>query len=352
MMWKRAPIGLAQKAAWLSLAVFCLANGHTTKVGAETVEAFYKGRNVQLIVSSTAGGGYDRMARTFARHMPRHLPGEPSIVVKNMPGAGGIKAANYVYSAAPKDGSLFAAVHQGVPFQPLFGEKAARYDALRFGWIGNANSEVGTIFVWHTSPVKTMADAQKREIVAAATDGGSTTAFTYRFMNGLTGTNFKIITGYPGSAESFLALEKGEVEGFFTVWSSLKARGNLVRDKLVRVIVQVSLEPTPELPGVPLASEFVKSDADRKALDLAVAPGTLGRPYIAPPDLPADRLKALRDAFLATSRDQAFQADIGRQKLEVTPKTAEATLELLKRIYQTPPDIVKRIAALTKADGK
>lgn len=318
----------------------------------QTVEEFYRGRTVQIVVSSTAGGGYDAIARSFARHMPQHLAGAPTMVVKNMPGAGGITAANYVYNTAPRDGSLFASVHQGVPFQPLFGEKQARYDPMKFSWIGNAASEVGVIFVWNTSKIQSLPDAQNRETVVAATDGGSTTAFTYRFMNGLVGTKFKIITGYPGSAESFLALEKGEVEGFFTMWNSLKSRGNLVKDKLVRVITQIALEPSPELEGIPLASTFVKNDDDRKAIDLAVAPNTLGRPYIAPPELPADRLAALRKAFVDTSKDAEFQADIKKQRLEVSVKTGEEALALLKRIYETPPDIAARVGALTKPEKK
>jgi tripartite-type tricarboxylate transporter receptor subunit TctC len=289
------------------------------------------------------------MARIFARHMARFIPGSPAIVVKNSPGAGGIAAANNLFSVAPKDGSVFAAELQGVAFQPLFGEKAARYDATRFTWIGNANSEIGTFFVWKTSPAKTVADLMAREIPAAATDGGSATAFNYRVLNGLLGTRIKIVTGYPGSNESFLALERGEVEGFFSVWSTVRARGNLVRDGQVRVLVQIALEKASDLPDVPLASEFVTNAIDREALDLAVAPGALGRPYIAPPDVPAERAKLLRNAFLSSANDADFLAEIKKAGLEVSkPMSGEQALAVLKRFYSASPEAVAKVSAMTK----
>ncbi len=316
---------------------------------ADALEDFYKGRSLQLIISSTPGGGYDAMARAYARYMGAYIPGGPAIIVRNMPGGGGITAGNWLYATAPQDGSTFAAVHQGVAFQPLFGEKAARYDATRFGWVGNANSEVGVFFVWHRSKIQTLQDLFQNEVFAAATDGGSTTAFTYRTLNGLIGTRIRIVTGYPGSNESFLALERGEVEGFFTVWTSVKARGNLYRDKQLRMLVQIAMEKTPELPDVPLASEFVKSEADRLALELSVAPGKLGRPYIAPPNLPKERLEALRKAFMETSRNKAFLAEIEKMGLEVSdPMSGTDAQALITRLYKTPPDIAAKVAALTK----
>ncbi|HTI87156.1 MAG TPA: tripartite tricarboxylate transporter substrate-binding protein [Alphaproteobacteria bacterium] len=315
---------------------------------AQSAEEFYKNRHVDLIVATTPGGGNDVMARIFARHMPGFMPGAPTFVVKNSPGAGGISAANNLYSVAPKDGSVFAAELQGVAFQPLFGEKAARYDATKFTWIGNANSEIGTFFVWHTSPVKTVADLKARDIPAAATDGGSATAFNYRVLNNLLGTKIKIVTGYPGSNESFLALERGEVEGFFSVWSTVRARGNLIKDKQVRVVVQIALDKAPDLPDVPLASEFVTNKVDREALDLAVAPGALGRPYIAPPDVPADRAKALRDAFVASAKDPDFLGEIQKAGLEVSVMSGEDALALLKRFYSASPEAVAKVSAMTK----
>jgi tripartite-type tricarboxylate transporter receptor subunit TctC len=318
---------------------------------AQSAEEFYRNRRIDLIVATTPGGGVDLIGRIFARAMPRYLPGNPSITVKNMPGGGGIEAANFLYNLAPKDGSVFAMVLQGIAFLPLFGEKQARYDATKFTWVGNANSETGIFYVWHSSPVTNVRDLMEREVPAAATDGGSATAFNYRVLNTLVGTRIKTITGYPGSNESFLALERGEVEGFFSVWSTLKGRGTLMRDQLVRPIVQVAMERNPELPTVPAAGELVKSAADREALALAVAPTVLSRPFIAPPGLPADRAKALQSAFLAAAKDKGLQEEAARGGVEVASfQSGEETLALLKRFYGAPGEAVARVGAMTKGN--
>lgn len=316
---------------------------------AEDLEEFFKSKTIDLIVASTPGGGYDAMARTYARHLPRYIPGAPSIIVRNMPGAGGLVAANYLYNTASRDGTVIATVQQGVVFQPLFGEKQARFDALKFNWIGNANSEVGIFLVWHTSKVNTIRDAFSTEIASAATDGGSSTAFTYRLMNGLLGTKLKIVTGYPGANESFMALERGEVEGFFTVWTSMKARTNLLKNNLVRILVQSAMEKASDLPNVPLASQFVKSDFDRQVLELSEAPGTLGRPYIAPPGVPPERLRLLQTAFVNTSKDEAFRKELATVNLEVdNVMSGPDSASLLQRFYQSPKEVVAKVESLTK----
>jgi tripartite-type tricarboxylate transporter receptor subunit TctC len=318
---------------------------------AQSAEEFYRNRHIDLIVATTPGGGVDLIARIFARAMPRYLPGNPTITVKNMPGGGGIEAANFLYNLAPKDGSVFGMVLQGVAFLPLFGEKQARYDATKFTWIGNANSETGIFYVWHSSPVQNMRDLTAREVPAAATDGGSATAFNYRILNTLAGTKIKTITGYPGSNESFLALERGEVEGFFSVWSTLKGRGNLMRDHLVRPIVQVAMEKNTELPDIPAAGELVKNEADRQALELAVAPTILSRPFVAPPGLPPDRASALQAAFLAAAKDKTLQEEATKGGVEVAIfQPGEEMLAMLKRFYQSPPDVVARVSAMSKGN--
>ncbi len=332
----------------LGLAVFMYLSA-TACGRAEVAEDFFKGKTIDLIVASTTGGGYDAMARVYARHLPRYIPGAPSVVVRNMPGAGGLVAANYLYNAASRDGTVIGTVQQGVLFQPLFGEKQARFDPLKLNWIGNANSEVGIFLVWHTSKVKTIQDAISTEIAAAATDGGSSTAFTYRLLNGLLGTKIKIVTGYPGANESFMALERGEAEGFFTVWTSMKARTNLLRNNLVRMLVQFSMEKASDLPDVPLASAFVKSDFDRQVLELSEAPGVLGRPYIAPPGVPPERLQILQTAFVNTSRDEAFRKDLAIVNLEVdNVMSGPDAAALLQRFYKSPKDVVEKVESLTK----
>ncbi len=316
---------------------------------AQDAEPFFKGKAVDLIVASTPGGGYDAMARIYARHLPGYIPGAPSVVVRNMPGAGGLVAANYLYNAASRDGTVVGTIQQNVVFLPLFGEKRARFDALKFNWIINANSEVGVFLVWHKSTVKTIQDAMTTEIASAATDGGSSTAFTYRLLNGLLGTKLKIITGYPGANDSFMALERGEAEGFFTVWTSLKARSNLLRDNQVRMLVQFAMDRAPDLPNVPLASEFVKSDFDRQVLELSQAPGTLGRPFIAPPGVPEERLRIMQTAFMNTSKDEAFLKEIASVNLEANVMSGPDAAALLKRFYDSPKDVVAKVESLTKA---
>jgi tripartite-type tricarboxylate transporter receptor subunit TctC len=317
---------------------------------ADSVSDFYKGKSVDLIISTTTGGGYDAYARVLARYMPAHVPGTPSITPKNMPGAGGIKAANYMYAEAAKDGSVFATIQNPVPFQPLLGVKQALYDATKFNWIGSANTEVGLVFVWHTSKVTKFEDLMNREVTVAGTGGGSSTDFYYRLLNALVGTKLKSITGYPGSTESFLALERGEVEGFFLFWSTEQSQyAQRLEKKEIRNIVQFSLEKSPDLPDVPFAPNYIKNPKDKQAFELAVAPLAIGRPYLAPPNVPADRVKALQDAFLATLKDPKFLAEAKKLKMEISGvKSGNDVSDLVKRIYKTPKDVVAKVAEITK----
>jgi len=323
-----------------------------TAVKADGVGDFYKGKSVDVIISTTTGGGYDSYARLLARFMPEHLPGKPNMTPKNMPGAGGIKAANYLYAEAAKDGSVFGTVQNPVPFQPQLGVKQAMYDATKFGWIGSANAEVGLVFVWKTSKVTKFEDVLEHEITVAGTGGGSSTDFYYRLLNSFVGTKLRSITGYPGSTESFLALERGEVEGFFLFWSSERATyPTQLKNKDFRNIVQFSLEKSkdPALADVPFAPDYIKDPANRAAFDYAVGPLAMGRPFLAPPNVPADRLKALQDAFMATMKDSKFLAQAEKERLDVSGvKSGEDVAALVKKIYQTPPDIVAKVAAITK----
>jgi tripartite-type tricarboxylate transporter receptor subunit TctC len=317
---------------------------------ADSVADFYKGKSIDLVISTTTGGGYDTIARVLARFMPEHLPGNPKITPKNMPGAGGIKTANYLMAEAPKDGSVFATIQNPVPFQPLLGVTQAKYDATKFSWIGSANTETGLVFVWKTSKVTKFEDLLNREVTVAGTGGGSSTDFYYRLLNSFVGTKLKSITGYPGSTESFLALERGEVEGFFLFWSTEKsAYAQRLANKDIRNIVQFSLEKDPDLPNIPFAPDYIKDPKAKQAFEFAVGPLAMGRPYVAPEGVPADRLKALRTAFIATLNDPKFKAEAEKLKLELSGiKTGEEVEALVKRLYNTPKDIVAKVAAITK----
>jgi tripartite-type tricarboxylate transporter receptor subunit TctC len=332
-----------------------LASSLSLAAHADSVSDFYKGKSVDVVISTTTGGGYDSYARVLARYMPDHLAGKPTMTPKNMPGAGGIKAANYLYAEAPKDGTVFGTVQNPVPFQPQLGVKQAMYDATKFGWIGSANAEVGLVFVWNTSKVTKFEDVLEHEITVAGTGGGSSTDFYYQLLNSFVGTKLKSITGYPGSTESFLALERGEVEGFFLFWSSERATyPTQLKNKDFRNIVQFSLEKStdPELANVPFALDYIKDPKNKAAFEYAVGPLAMGRPFMAPPNLPADRLKALQDAFMATMKDPKFLAQAEKEGLEVTGVKSGPDVEaLVKKIYATPPDIVAKVADITKASN-
>jgi len=312
---------------------------------------FYRGRSLDLIISSSVGGGYDVLGRLVAEHMGNHIPGNPHIVARNMPSAGGLSAMNFLYGAAPKDGTTFATVQNPNPFVPLFGEPQARFDALRFTYLGSANSEVAIAFVWHTSPVKTIQDAMRRESTMGTTGGGSTSAFQARAMNAFIGTKFKVITGYPGSTEAFLAVERGEVDGYPSIfWTTLRAtKPEWLSNKSITMLTQLALEKHPDLPDVPLVLDLAKTPEDRAALELMLASQLPGRPYLAPPDLPPSRAKILQDAFMATMTDAAFLADAKKRDLEIQPKSGPEVQEFIARIYKTPKEIVNRVNAVRLA---
>jgi tripartite-type tricarboxylate transporter receptor subunit TctC len=323
---------------------------------ADAVADFYKGKGINLIVSSSPGGGYDTYARLISRHIGAFVPGKPDIVVKNMPGAGGIKAGNYLYNVAPKDGTVIAGLQNGVPFEPLFRRKEARFDPLKFNWLGSPNSEVGLLLVWNTVPVKTLTDVKARPTIMGASGAASTPAFYARILNDVFGTKLKLITGYPGQTEAFLAMERGEIEGYpSTFWSSLKAtRPEWIKDKKVRLLVQYGRKPHPELPDVPVARDLAKSADDKALLDLAMAPLVLGRPYLAPPKVPAARVIALRKAMMATFRNKGFLAEAKRLRLEVDadPQDGADMTKLLKETYAAPKPVIERLISIYEIGRK
>ncbi len=332
-----------------ALAGAAVAAGGAATAKADAVTDFYKGKRVTLIISSPVGGGYNRYARTVARHIGKYIPGQPTIIPKNMPGAGGIRAANYLYSRAPKDGSVIGSIQNTVLFEPLWSNKNARFDVNKFNWIGSANSEVSLIVVWHTAPVKTIQDLQKTEITVGATGAASTPAFFGRLQNAVLGTKMKIINGYKGMTDAFFAMEKGELQGFPSAfYSSLKSRwGGMLEKKQVRILVQVGLEKHPALPDVPLAYEMAPTKENRDLFKLASAPLAIGRPSVAPPGVPADRLKALRAAFAATMKSDGYLKDALKQRLETGHwLTGQKIHEIVKSSYNSPRSVVARLTAI------
>lgn len=318
-----------------------------------TGESFYKGRSVDMIIGAAPGGGYDVYGRVVARHMPRHLAGNPTMVPKNMPGAGSSKAAEYIYSVAPKDGSAIGIIFPGSIMTPLLEEKrSTQYDPPKFSYLGTANKEVRVCALRNGAPATTVAAAMKTEVVMGATAEGGSTQDYPAVMNEVLGTKFKIIRGYKGTLDITLAVERGEADGLCGwAWTSLKTqKANWLTDKSVTVAVQFGMQNDPDLDkmGVPSIWSFVKNDADKQLLELMIGQQVFGRPFVAPPGVPADRLKILRDAFAATMKDKQFLADAQKSKLDIDYDSGEAVQKLVARMYATPKPVVNRLIAAMK----
>ena len=316
---------------------------------ADGIADFYRGKDLRFVISTTAGTGYDAYARAVARHLSRHIPGMPAIVPQHMPGAGGITAANHIYAVAPKDGTVFGMIQNTVPFEPLFENKAALFDANRFGWLGTPATEVGLVIVYHTSKIKTLRDAQTHEFIAGTTGTASTPAFYGRLFNQLLGMKTRLIPGYPSQLDLLLAMEKGEIEAMTSpFWSSLKVqRPTWYLQKTVTILFQYGAAAHPELKDVPYAPDLVRNVDDKVLLAAASAPLVAGRPIGAPPGIPADRLAALRAAMAATFKDPQFIADCEKQGIDCTDTRSGAELqELIRDAYAAPDPIKKRLVAI------
>jgi len=334
-----------------ALILAALAIAPTTQSHADAVADFYKGKDLRMVVSTTAGTGYDTYARAVARHLPRHMPGSPTIVVQNMPGAGGITAANYIYSVAPPDGTAFGMIQNTVPFEPLFENASARFDPMKMNWLGTPATEVGLYIVYRTSKVKTLRDAQMHETIAGTTGTASTPAFYGRLFNEILRTKTMLIGGYPGQLELLLSMEQGETNAMTSpFWSSLKVqRPTWYPQKIVSIIFQYGGAPHPELKDVPFAMDLVENTNDKILLTAASAPLGFGRPYAAPPAVPADRLAVLRAAFAATFKDPQFLADCKKQGVECDDSRTGAQLDAqIREAYAIPAEIRKRLVALQK----
>ena len=315
---------------------------------AQSVEEFYKGRQINMLIGGGAGGGYDVYYRALARHLGKHIPGHPSIIPRNQPAASGLAAAAALYTTAEKDGATIGAFPNNIPMDPLFGNPAARYDALKLNWLGSIGKLQNVCATWHTSPIKTIQQAQQREVIVAAAAAPTNTAIMPKVLNALLGTKFKPIIGYDPGAGLTMAIERQEAEGICGLsWSTMKAsRPHWIREKLLNVIVQMGLEKLPDLPNVPAALDLV-SDAEKKqVLTLILMRQEPGRPVAAPPGIPGDRLAALRSAFDATIKDQEFVAEAEKLQMEIEPLTAAQIDKLLAAAYATPKPIVQQAAEL------
>jgi tripartite-type tricarboxylate transporter receptor subunit TctC len=307
---------------------------------------FFKGKQVSIVVGSSPGGGYDTYARLLARHFGNAIPGNPVIVVQNMSGAGSNRAAGYIYSVAPKDGTSIGAIFPGAVLQPLLSTVPVPHDPSKLIYLGSANSDVYVCYIRSDAPVKTFKDLLDKELIIGASNPGATTYDLPLLLNNILGTKFKIVTGYPGSREITVALERGEVQGACGLgWTGIETlHPDWFKEDKVRVLVQLSTKGHPDLNkrGVPRAEELAKNDEDRRVIRLVFSQGIFGRPYVLPPGVPADRVAMLRKAFVAALSDAALRGEADRMHLDVDAISGDELQKLIADLYATPPHLVER----------
>ena len=310
-----------------------------TPAVAQSVADFYKGKQLILIVGASTGGGYDAQGRLLARHIGKHIPGNPNVIVQNMPGAGSLQATNHLYNVAPKDGTVFGLIQRDMLVAKVMNASGIRFDIEKFNWIGNLASEIGIVVAWHTSPIKTTEDLFKTEMIVGGTGPTIDTETAPRLMNSLIGTKFRIVSGYQGTTEVLLAMERGEVMGLGD-WSLSNIRSRnpqMLQEGKIRLLMQTALKKSPDLPDVPLALDFAKSPEDRQVMEAFLAQKSVARPVLAPPGIPADRVQALRAAFMATAADPEFIKDAEKSRLEVSPTSGEEVERVIADITRVPP---------------
>jgi tripartite-type tricarboxylate transporter receptor subunit TctC len=316
---------------------------------AQSVADFYRGKTIQMLIGYTVGGGYDLNARVLARHLSKHIPGNPNIVPQNMAGAGSLRLANFLYNVAPKDGTAIGIVGRGMAMEPLIGGSATQYDARRYTWIGSVSDQVSLCATWHTSKVKSWDDMRKTDFTVGGEGSGSDPDMFATMIRSIFSVKIRLVSGYPGGNEINLAMERGEVDGRCGwSWSSIKSQ-KWLRDGKINPLVQFGMEKHADLPDVPLALDRAGNDEQRQVVRLLTAGQVVGRPFFAPPDIPSDRKGALRKAFDATMQDPQFLAEAAKLDLEISPLAAPAIDEFLAEIYRTPQDVVRKaVAAVQK----
>jgi tripartite-type tricarboxylate transporter receptor subunit TctC len=314
---------------------------------------YYAGKTIEWTVGGDAGGGYDIYSRTIARHLPKYIPGSPNIIVKNLPGAGSGRAATYLATVAPKDGTAIGMIFPGAIVGPLLEEgQKPQYDPTKFVYLATADSGTRVCATFINSKTKNFADAQTQKTTMGASAAGGSTRDYVNMLRKAAGAQFELVTGYKGTAEIGLAVERGEVDGLCGWdWSSLKSqKSDWLRDKKINILVQTALEPEPELAklGVPTMWEFIKKEDDKKAAELVVSQQVFGRPFIAPPGTSADAVKILREGFSKVMQDKDFLADAEKSKIDINPLDGAKVQEVVEKVYASPPAVVARAKELIK----
>jgi tripartite-type tricarboxylate transporter receptor subunit TctC len=333
----------------ITLAVLASAFAVST-AAAQTPEQFYKGKQIELAIGYPPAGSNDVYARLLARHLGKHIPGNPTVVPQNRPGAGSFLTLGYVYNVAPKDGTVIGIGAPTAPLDEKVGAQGVRFKSAEFNWIGRIDSLINMVFLWHTSPVKTFADALKTESKLSGTGVGSTVSVYPTVTNNVLGTKFKLIMGYKGSNEAQLAVERGEVEGHSTSWTAVKvAHPDWRPDKKINIIVQYALKRHPEMSDVPTVIELAKTDEQRRVLRAVMNATEIGTAFFTTPGAPADRVEALRRAFDATVKDPEFLAEAQRTKLTIGPLPGEELQKLVSEVTSLSPDMIEKVKAANAA---
>jgi tripartite-type tricarboxylate transporter receptor subunit TctC len=339
--WHRPRISRSIKRIALTLASTLLALSP-----AHADDPFYKGKSISLVIASNTSGGYDTYGRLLARHLPRHLAGNPTVVPQNMPGAGGIRAANYLYAVAPKDGTVFGIFDQAMFLDQLMGIPGLRGDVRQFNWIGRLLSNSSVLFAWHTAAVQKIQDAFTHELIVAAP--GSNSRLNWTALNALAGTKLKLLTGYEGPATAKIAMERGEVEALSLPWGVLRAENpEWLSGKKINLLLQTGFDKNADLPDLPRMIDLAKTDEDRKVLEIFASPSLVGRSFAAPPGLPKERVDELRTAFMAVVKDPEFLAEVANLNFDLDPLAgAELQDFFVKANY--PPALIERAKAIAK----
>ena len=329
--------------------LFSIAGAMTAPpAAAQGVADFYRGKQIIFMVGSSPGGGYDAIARVVARHLVDHIPGNPTVVVQNTPGGGSLTMTNRIYRVAPQDGTVVGLVQRGVLLAQLTKQANVQFEVTKLNWIGSVSPENSLVVAWHTAPVQTVQDLLTKQLIVGGTGATSDLEASARMLNATIGAKFKIVSGYPGQGDVLLAMERGEIQGSADwAWSEIKSRhADYLAGKKIVLLLQNALHKSPDLPDVPLAMDFIKDDTDRKVAELYFGVKEVARPILAGPNVPADRLAALRSAFMMLKDDADFKADAAKAGIEVDPTPAQKIEDYVKLAASASPEVVRRLSEI------
>ena len=343
-------------AKFAAVAAAVVVSGFAATAQADAISDFYKGKRMEMLIGYSSGGGYDTYARMIARHWPDLIPGKPTMIPRNVPGAGSMRLMNELYNIRPKDGTVVATVSRGIVHEELWGTKGVKFKSADMTWIGSANDEVSVCAFWHTVGLKSTDDFMKRELIVGGTGPGADTDTFPQVLNNVFGTKLKLVTGYPGGNDINLAMERGEVQGRCGwSWSSVvSTRPAWLKNKSIYIPVQIAMSKHPDLPNVPLVLDLARDQRERKIFELIFARQAMGRPYLAPPKVPADRAAMLRATFMGVMKDPKFLAEANKAKLEITPVDGAAVQKIIADMFNAPKDIIEasRLAAVDQSKIK